>query len=70
MMQVDSVTQEDQDKQKKIKLYTGRLCYTRKLIVMQGDSWYKIVMNKIKVEVYEVLTDVSQNLEGIENFIK
>ena len=70
MIQVDSVTQEDQDKQKKIKFYTGRLCYTRKLIVMQGDSWYKIVMNKIKVEVYEVLTDVSQNLEGIENFIK
>ena len=27
-------------------------------------------MNKIKIEVYEVLTDVSQNLEGIENFIK
>ena len=70
MIQVDSVTQEDQDKQKNIKLYTGRLCYTRKLIFMQGDSWYKIVMNKIKVEVYEVLTDVSQNLEGIENFIK
>ena len=70
MIQVDSVTQEEQDKQKKIKLYTGRLCYKRKLIVMQGDSWYKIVMNKIKVEVYEVLTDVSQNLEGIENFIK
>ena len=70
MIQVDSVTQEDQDKQKKIKLYIGRLYYTRKLIVMQGDSWYKIVMNKIKVEVYEVLTDVSQNLEGIENFIK
>ena len=53
---------------KEIRLYKEINSYAKRFC---QNSWYKIAMDKTKVEVYkEVLRDVSQNFERPENFIK